>query len=71
MHLFIDDKAILAKLSEKGNTLDRLDKLIDRSQFQPVLIAVFSNTSRNRDKYRRNALRASRKKPFRLSFLRF
>ena len=50
MHLFIDDEAILAKLSEKGNPLEGLDKVIDWSQFQPVLTAIFSNTSRNRAK---------------------
>ncbi len=50
MHLFIDDEAILAKLSEKGNPLEGLDKVIDWSQFQPVSTAIFSNTSRNRTK---------------------
>lgn len=42
MHLFTDDEIILEKLSEKGNPLERLDKVMDWTLFLPLLSKLFS-----------------------------
>lgn len=41
MNLFTDDERILEKLSEKGNPLERLDKVMDWTLFRPLLSELF------------------------------
>lgn len=46
MRLFSDDDQLLSKLSEKGNPLERLDRVMDWNQFHPILDCIFGNSKK-------------------------
>ena len=50
MLLFTDDELLLKKLSQMGNSLERLDSAINWEIFRPALLRIFGNPKKNPSK---------------------